>query len=324
VRVRAEHAEGLPDEVDDEVASSLTTRLQVGGKSVVASILEAKTPMEARDTGAFRTLAAEYDRRDAKSVRDYVDAYYVKNASFVAAPIFRRPIHGWTDYRATVLAFARRDSDPLTPDQSRGVSSIQVTFRDWVAPFLHLDYLAEVGQLAGELRGTLTASIVPDLGRSIGNLKAKVSETTRGQGLVGRQRRYLALRKAVDDIPDALGPAIVPDLKRTMRDAVAMQQTMDRSQFSTAGAEDDVAVEVLTNAAVRADAGSANVAGRVTEMQLKLDQVDRKVESHRQTVTAGLATVQSQVAQFTLLNPTEVSSRISEFSGRIASLERQR
>lgn len=327
VRLRAEQADGLPDDVDDEVASSLTTRLQATNLSVSRHILEAETPMEASRAGAFQVLAAEYDRADSSSVRKFVDSYYVRYAPKVATPVFNRPVHAWNDYRSTVLAFVRKDSDPLTPDQSRGASSIQITFRDWVAPFIHLDYLPLATGLARDLVGTLSAGVVADLGTSIVNLRDRVGGVTRNLGVLGRQKGYLAVRQALDEIPDALGPAFVPDLKRAMRDAVSLQQTLDRSQLSTPGAEEDVAVGVFTNAALRADVGSAHVVERVSKLVTQVEEVDTKVTAQQATLTAGLGTVQRQVAQFTVIDPTEVRTKLSDVAGlanRLAALEQRR
>ena len=327
VRLRAEQADGLPDDVDDEVASSLTTRLQATNLSVSRHILEAETPMEASRAGAFQVLAAEYDRADSSSVRKFVDSYYVRYAPKVAAPVFNRPVHAWNDYRSTVLAFVRKDSDPLTPDQSRGASSIQITFRDWVAPFIHLDYLPLATGMARDLVGTLSAGVVADLGTSIVNIRERVGGVTRNLGVLGRQKGYLAVRQALDEIPDALGPAFVPDLKRAMRDAVSLQQTLDRSQLSTPGAEEDVAVGVFTNAALRADVGSAHVVERVSKLVTQVEEVDTKVTAQQATLTAGLGTVQRQVAQFTVIDPTEVRTKLSDVAGlanRLAALEQRR
>jgi len=325
VRVRAEHADGLPDDVDDEVASSLTTRLPATSRSVSRHILDAATPMEASRAGAFQVLSAEYDRTDSSSVRHFVDAYYLHYTPKVAS-ILPRPVHAWTDYRSTVLAFVRKDSDPLTPDQSRGASSIQITFRDWVGPFIHLDYLPQAALQARDLVGPLSAGVVADLGKSIGNLRERVGGVTRGLGVLGRQKGYMAVRQALEDIPDALGPAFVPDLKRAMADAVSLQQTLDRSQLSTPGAREDVAVEVFTNAALRADVGSAHVVGQVSTLVQRVEQVDRKVDTQQATLTAGLGTVQRQVAQFTVIDPTEVRTKLSDVTGianRLAALERR-
>jgi hypothetical protein len=265
VYLRSDHAEGFTDEDEAEVAVSLETKLPTINRTIAETILSAATPMEAKNMGAFQTLTAEYDRTDAPRVRNYADAYYVKNAPLITgkiAPIFT---HRWRDYRSTVMAFARRDSDPVTPDQSRGVSSIQVTFRDWIEPWINIDYFVETAPLVDHFRDRLVPKITKDLSESVVNIKAEVSEFVLGKGLIGRQRNYRVIQEALDEVtvPQPLDFPL-NELTKPVQDAIGVQQALESAQ-RTVPADQEVAFGAFADAAVRADTQAAEVGSKLTD-----------------------------------------------------------
>ena len=255
VQLRSDHAEGFTDETEAEVAVSLQTRLQTTNKSIAETILSAATPIEAKETGAFQVLTTEYDRADAPRVRNYADAYYLKNTALVTGGILPPFTHSWLDYRSTLMAFARHDSNPVTPDQSRGVSSIQVTFRDWIYPWIITEYFVETGPLVENFRDRLGPKIVDNLDESVFNFKAEVSDFVLDKGLLGRQRNYLVIQDALDTVTTP--QPVTYDLNTLtgpMQDAISVQRTLESAQGVASGFADRVvAFGLLTDTAVRAD-----------------------------------------------------------------------
>lgn len=272
VFLRSDHAEYFTDEDEVEVADSLETRLEETNDSIVETILSAATPMDATVKGAFRALTEEYDRTDATRVSKYADAYFSKNAATIggriAPPIFR---HRWRDHRSTVMAFARRDGDPVTPDQSRGVSSIQVTFRDWIFPWITIDYFVKTGPLVENLRERLAPKISDDFGRSVINVKTEVKEFVSSSGLIGKQRDYMVVREALAevDVPRPL-PFDLVSLTKPLQDAIGVQQMLEGGQGLgldgrevAFGAFADAAVQT-EDAVVRMDSQVAQVHQEIT------------------------------------------------------------
>jgi hypothetical protein len=255
VQLRSDHAEGFTDVDEAEVAVSLQTRLPTTNTSIAETILSAATPIEAKGMGAFQVLTTEYDRTDAPRVRNYADAYFLKNTALITGGIIPPFTHRWLDYRSTLMAFARRDSDPVTPDQSRGVSSIQVTFRDWIFPWIITDYFVETGPLVADFRDRLGPKIVADLDESVFNFKAEVSDFVLDKGLLGRQRNYLVIEDALDTVTTPQPVAYdLNKLTRPMQDAVGVQRTLESAQGVGSGfADREVAFGLLTDTAVRAD-----------------------------------------------------------------------
>jgi hypothetical protein len=255
VQLRSDHAEGFTDEDEAEVAVSLQTTLPTTNTTIAETILSAATPIEAKGMGAFQVLTTEYDRTDAPRVRNYADAYYLKNTALITGGIVPPFTHSWLDYRSTLMAFVRRDSDPVTPDQSRGVSSIQVTFRDWIFPWIITDYFVETGPLVADFRDRLGPKIVHNLDESAFNFKAEVSDFVLDKGLLGRQRNYLVIQDALDTV--ITPQPVTYDLNKLtgpMQDAVSVQRTLESSQGVASGFADRVvAFGLLTDTAVRAD-----------------------------------------------------------------------
>ncbi len=254
VFLRAEHTDGFSDEEDDEVSGTLRTVLPGNNnRSIAQMFLTSATPMQAKETGAFRTMTREYDRTDGLSVRKYVDAYYIHNPITVVgrfSPGFR---HRWRDYRSTVMAFAKPDGDPRTPDSSLGVSSIQLTFRDWISPWINLDYFDDRTRLGNEYLERLKPRIDKNLFGSMDRIKTEVGNIIRDKGLVAKQRDYLALHDAAGRISTP-NTSFSTQVAQAVQNAVAIQQTLEYSQAATIGlSEPATGFNVFTTTATQSD-----------------------------------------------------------------------
>lgn len=277
VQVRAEHTEELPEEVEEGMNTALGTRVSAT-KTVSTHLLEAATPMEASEGKAFKLMAKEYEREDALAVRNYVDAYFLRNAPIIQAPFFRRSFQGWRDYRSTVLAVVKDDSDPRTPDQGRGVASIQITFRDWIGPFIMIDYLKQREQLVDRIKRQFSSDLGPSLELSMRNFQKRVIEVNKGQGLVARHRGYRAIADALDELEtDAERPVFFGTLKSSVKDAVSLQLALERPQMAATGAAGEVAVEALTNSVLRSDVDRAR-------LEMELSRIDKASQERAEKV----------------------------------------
>ncbi len=206
VILRAEHALGLSEQADDEVAAALTTVLQVGNPTshtVSDIILNANTPLEAKNMGAYGAITPEYEREDASSVRQYIDAFYVHSPNLVKGTFTGTQAHRWRDYRATVMAFVKSDDNPATPDHSRGVSSIHVTFRDWIGPWIILEYFDkdDIAAVATDFIDELVVQVPTLPTDSINDwfnyFQGKVTDFVRPDGLIGQFRDYRIVEDAL-------------------------------------------------------------------------------------------------------------------------------
>lgn len=287
VRVRADHVEGLAIETDDDVAGALTTVLPANNRSLAAEFILAQTPAEAQQRGVFKAVSAMYDRDAPRSFRRYVDQFYLKQTQTAASSIKVTPITRWRDYRCTVLALVKHDIDPLTPDPVRATSSIQVTFRDWILPWLLHDYFVDIGPLVKDLVARLNPKITANYAESLDGLKLEVNDFVQSDDLIAKHRNYRVAGDALDKAGGDGAPAFTGRLTGTMRDAVNIQHTLSTVQFVTAGMpEGEVAFDVFTNAATTADADVAGLDARVAALDQRVGSVARDV----QRVTSDLGT----------------------------------
>lgn len=284
ILLHSEYASGIKENTQTEFSTVFKANIVGTNRPVGEVLLNSKTPIEANAAGAFRMFSQEYDRTDTLQMRGFVDAYYVKNASRVASVTVANPDQGlsWADhdYRATVLAFVKGDNDPQTPDVTHAVSSTQVTFRDWIWPWIHLDYLSEleIKPLVAVYRDRLRPRVTGDFVKSIDLLRKEVKKIVGLRGILGKQRDYQAVHTAFDTLTVQQPPAFFNNLTQSMQDAVSIQQTIESAQLSTIGLRDqDVAFNVFTNVAARVDTDVTDVSDKVGRLQQQLDDTVRGV-----------------------------------------------
>lgn len=308
VQLRADHAAGFSQEDDAEIAGSLATILPDRGVSVSDAILGANSPTAAREIGAFQFLSAEYDRADTNKMRQFADTYYAKNAALVTGKVGPSRTQGWRDYRAIVLAFARSDDNPQTPDHGHGASSIEVTFRDWIGPWIIIDYLPKSNELLGDLRLELSNQIHGTYFDAIDRINEHITEFTRDKGVLGKLGRYNVVNAALAQLPVTNPPDYFDDLVDTARSAVNLQQAVSLAQATTAGlAEEAVALDTFKGVSKRSEQTVGAIQGRV-------DGFNATVDEKLNDAQAQLSNAVSKASQEF---QAQVNAAETRFSGRI-------
>jgi hypothetical protein len=278
VLLRAEHAEGFTVEAEQEVETSLTTILPAANLSIRDTILTAATPMEASLRGAFQVLSREYERTDVENVRRYVDTYFVRNPGRVVGPLPQILHETWRDYRATVLAFVKDDSDPTTAEPGQGVCSLQVTFRDWIGPWLNLDYLTEGRRgLADDFRERFGRRVGSTYAETVAGFRQEAELSIAGKGVIGRHRDYLAMGDAFGTLT-AGGQRFVADAAASAQSAIGVQQTLEVSGALFAASSAPVALQAFAQVALNADSGAAATqAETVRGLQEQISGLEERV-----------------------------------------------
>ena len=324
VLIRAEHAEAFAEEEEDEIESFLSTRPQAQSNNTVAEmILAANTPRDANMNFAYQTISTEYDRpaNNAQPVfQRYVDTYYVTQPTRASGNFASVFTQRWRDYRATVMAFLKPDSNPTTADGALASASIQVSFRDWIAPWIIVDYLPTLPGLQIDYGNRFRNLIGQELGPSIDNITNEVDDIILGKGIIGQQRDLLAVDAAIGGLSfDADPPPFMTDLVQAVQFGSQMQHTMFYTQAITPG-------DTGTARGFKAIAGSAgrasSEAGRVqnelvNEIDSKLNETSENLRNEVQI---------SQVAfQQELLRDDgpilSVQRDVQAFSGQVQGLQ---
>ena len=284
IRVRPDHVEGLTEESESQVALTLEARPDAGQLSIARVLLDAPTPSDAPVKTAFRALTAEYDRPDSVSLRHFTDAYYVHNASLVTGAItptfVERWRHGWRDYRATILAFVKADADPQTPDHTLGSSSIQLTFRDWIAPWIITDYLPDFNVEVVPLRDKFRPRITNDLGESVGGVRDEIAGFLADKGIVGRLRGFNVVREAVSGLSSETHAAVLGEVSEAVTHAMGLQQSVLSAHVATVGAAPVTnAIDVVLGTTRREGQKSTTVNAAIDSIKASVDSVKEDMRS---------------------------------------------
>jgi len=342
VLLRADVGPDLPVETHADVSAFMKAKL-ADNRTVAQAILDAPTPADAKSAGAFESIAVEYDRPAAKNVRSYLDAYYQRRAPSVIGKV-APPIVGprWRDYSSIVVAVARADSDPTTPDQARGAGSIRVSFRDWVGPWLLLHYLDPVvlAPAVDDFRIKLQPHFTADYFDSVSRLRNEIGTLVQpSRGLVGRIRDLQAAHGALDGVAVGHPAELVAKVRGTVQTAIVFQQSMEPAQASTFSAGDgNVAVDALTDSALRAATDVQALKTQVGGLEVKVDRAANRVDSAHQrlstldgrvnetssTVAAisnSVTTVHEQVNKVAELYPDSVKQKFIELHGALGEVQ---
>jgi len=324
VLIRAAHAEAFAEEEEQEIQGFLSTIPQAQSNATIADIiLAANTPNDGMMSFAYQAISTEYDRVAAGSApvfQRYVDAYYVAQPSRAAGNFTSVFTQRWRDYRATVMAFLKPDSNPTTADGALASASIQVTFRDWIAPWVMVDYLPGISALQLDYGSRFRNLIGTGLGPAIDGIVAEVDDIIFGKGIIGRQRDLLAVDAAIGGLSfDADPPPFMADLVQAVQFGSQVQHAMFYSQAVTPGDSGGA----LGFGAVAGSAGrAASEAGRVQ------DELSGEIDSKLTKATDSLLN-EVKISQVTFQEELlrddgpilSVQRDVKAFSGQVKGLQ---
>lgn len=341
VLLQAELAEGLSSDDEDEVAGALTTRVGNSQLSLAETFLDAATPAEANSRGAFDLVTQHYEQASAPAVRRYTDQYYAMNTAMVSRSI--RPIitTRWRDHRSTVMAFVQPDADPSTPDASLGSASLHVQFRDWIGPWIVLDYLDTVrtGVLVDAARSRLVPRVTTTFTGTVLGLQEEVNDFVRADGLLGRIRDYQVLAGALDTLTVQSAPDFLPQVTATMQQAVTLQQVVEPAQAALHGGVRKAGLEALAGNAVRSVGEVSALQDTVDSMVGTVTDLDGRVQTVREDVTgldgkvevavsqtlgaldAKVETVRGQVTTIQSIYPEPVKEKLLDFHTKLLDVD---
>jgi hypothetical protein len=351
VRLQPDHAESFDIGMEDDVATTMTGKIAAANMSAADIIRTSATPVTANDAGAFKFLATEYDRTDTSHMRDYVDTYYQKYPARVSGKGIVSVPQTWHDYRATVICFVQNSNDVTAPDFGRSSGAVEVVFRDWIGPWYNIYYGADTSTAQG-IRDRLTPKVTGDLAASVTNLKSEVAAIVSNPGVIRKLRDYRLVRDALGQINPPQPPTFLNAVAQSFQNAISIQQTLQSVQDKTLELpQQDVAFEVFTDAATRADTSVAAANTAVAAVQQQLTAVQQsvtdatgKVATLTNNLTAvgtrldsaladtgavgtlrlQLSAVKTQVGAFSALNPSDITTKlaaVSDLSTRVLTLE---
>jgi len=348
VQIRSDYAEGLTEEDDDLMLSALNTIPAELSKPIRQVFLDASTPIEARP--AYQIINAEYAR--SPQIRTYIDTHYLRSPTLKVATVIPAYRTRWRDYRATVMAFVKPDSDPSTPDSSLGVSSLQVNFRDWIGPWIdyYIDPPFELLPI-DKYKDILKPKITGDYDLSAGLIQESIRDILKEQlGIVGKQRGYEIAQIALEQLtPPDEQPEFFNRLVQDAKSAIGIQKVISVGESASLGSSTpEVAFDAFYNAKRQTRTGAINtkqtIDGLVAanqaeftrakgELQLEFDdrfniakgelqrdqqQFKASIEAEdgivKQAIKKEVAPIRESVEIFRVLNPTELQAQTSKLN----------
>jgi hypothetical protein len=276
VRVKAENLANTTDTQDREMAAFLATEITAPGqqsRGARQAILEATGPQDL----VMRTLYSETTQRynsGTSGIQASIDQFYVEQ--YRGPTEWFIPTGQWRDYRSTIAVFAKDDSNPETPDFGKGVSSIQINFRDWIGPWItHYkpDVPHEVGPWVVDIPSILREpQFRPDI------LIDYFDERVAGLGLLGKHKAMESMGAAITQLGESqVSPAAGP-LILLMQDAVISQKSMD-FMAPIQGSGGQRAGLAAVAQAVNQAAGTGAVKGQVASVETQVASVSEEASS---------------------------------------------
>lgn len=195
VLLRSEHSEGFAEAEEEQVNAVVNMQVPEYQMSVAQAIMAAATPTDDQAKKAYKVMHTEYERKDSIEMRAYADTYHLRNPEWMVDTAGPSYWTSWHDYRATVIAMAKPDADPRTPDGVKGSASIQVLFRDWLWSWGRY-YLQDMVEME--------AWVIEDIAPAFEEEDVYVGFDKRFQkrykefGIMGRKKYMDAAKKAVE------------------------------------------------------------------------------------------------------------------------------
>ncbi len=333
VRIKAEYLARTSVSVDDEMQAFFATEISAQGqtKMMRQAIMDAPDPQDSFMRVMYAETTQRYDS-GALGIQAVTDQYYlVRHRGSASDLIF----HGgsWKNYRSTIAVFAKDDSDPETPDSGKGVSSIQINFRDWIGPWIE-DYGPDTPYVERPWFVDVTGLLEdPDYRPEI--LTDYFYERVAGLGLLAKHKVLESLGGAIGQVDDSrINPGAGP-LISIIGDAVKTQKNLDFVSYGDAAAAGRGLVGM--SQAVQQAAGTGVVQGKVVSVETQMESIDSKTTSletnygvlndrinetsvQGENVMLALSSIDNKVGNISVVDADSVRGGVSAVRAEVAAL----
>jgi len=298
VQLRSQFTKGFTPLVESNFGNAIRAASGVAGKSIAQVLETAVSPQDAEAKVAFKAMHATYNGN--QSIKAFADGYVAQYTGGRFGGIVAAG--DWDVFRATVMAFAKPDASPTTPDPTRGVATVQVSFREWI-PHWSGDYLLDLDLVtpgwsqffdANKARADLLPFAVSELDKRAKN-----------DGLLGHVRNM----KAFDKAAGLINPGNDGNLAQNrllLKGAVQMQLAAGGADTQAAAsyAEQAQATGVAGQTARGAQQVAQDAAGAKQAVTLLENRV-KAAEQAGKDIGAGIKALSEDV---TRINPLEVAN----------------
>ena len=96
-----------------------------------------------------------------------------------------------------MVAIAREDGDPTTPDTKSAASAIQISFKDWVGPWVDW-YVEDDAQDTQRIEDLLGPYIATDIYATLFGIQEAVKTMDKGYGIIHQNKTLNAASKFIE------------------------------------------------------------------------------------------------------------------------------
>lgn len=318
----AEQIEEVSTDHQAQIHQVMQSRVGPDGKMIAERILEAATPLEVKNAGVFTAISDHYENAGG-GIRAFADSYFLKNSVRLTNRVQLNLPPQWKDYLSTVFAFVKDDLDSTTADASRGASSLQVVFRDWVQSWIHHGFLADLDTARFSFKERIIAKVSDDHMTSARLIKDEVATFVKDAGVLGRQRNFKAMREVFNSLT-VPGKPYIPALAVTLRDAVTLQQSLDLTSGAISGESGmPLVFDTFTGTSVDAYAAAAGVKSELEQKLFVLEQKVTTVDGRMSKVDSDFSTIKGRVdkheGQFGEM--TSINAKVSTIQNQVSALQ---
>jgi hypothetical protein len=286
VAVSAEQNAKISVEAEQNITTFFEASLPTEPIAFNTAVIGAKTTDDEHMNLVYGVVTKEYESgKDA--VKKLADNYYLDVSAGLLGEF--KPQIMWRDYSSIVIAFAKNDSDPTTPDRNRGLSSIQVRFRDWIGPWID-KYFFDDHLLVDKFADRIRHGLDPNLGKAFDDIYSGFDEEIKDYGIVGRHKALDAFGKAADKVDDTVMPGYESKIKETLKNAANTQKALDILQFTTAPTGAPAPGQPAAKAVFDQAKHVAHVDEEVhqigSKVELEVGQIDGKIGQETSRVVA--------------------------------------
>jgi hypothetical protein len=333
VRIKAENLAWTSSAIDVEMQAFFATEINSQGETKVMrqAMMDASDSRDNFMAVMYSETTQRYDS-GSPAIRAITDRYYLDQHKGSANNLIFRG-GNWNDHRSTIAVFAKDDSNPETPDFGKGVSSIQINFRDWIGPWID-DYGPDIPHVDGPWVVAIPG-LLEDLNFHPDILIDYFDDQITGLGFLGKHKVMESMGGVIGRVDKSLiNPGAGP-LINVIDDAVKVQKGLDFVSYGdTAGT---VRALAGMSQAVQQAAGTGAVKGQMKNVESQVDNIsnqastletsygvlnDRMNENSVQgeSVMLALGSIDSKVGNINIVDADSVRGSVSAIKADIAAM----
>ncbi|MCP4341031.1 MAG: hypothetical protein GY799_19625 [Desulfobulbaceae bacterium] len=326
VRISSEHVQEQSEADELQIEGFFENIVPANnGRTVRQTLNDASNASGETAIAAYGEMKKVYQRSNMAPIQKFTDTYYAGslNASWQGGISFGG---NWKYYRSTVVAIAKEDGDPTTPNSKSAASAIQLTFKDWVGPWIDWyleDDLFEVGQITGLLGPKVDPRI---------NVTMQAFKTTMGDevqsahGLVHQNKFLNAFIKALDQIDIPMDPELSEQLKETVNYGIGSQKSWNLLNYSGASGGGKVTqpgFDAVMNHAIQLsavdtlDTDVKDLKGSVSTLQESSSTIGGQVLGAMSDMNNKIIEFNVPQRQVLIDNIELINSRVNEILGKV-------